>query len=127
MCSRASSPFLYDRLMAAWQVSGFEPNVIQESDSFPTTVALVASGQGISFVGREFSRHFTQAVKVKPVIDFHFDAGHDLVWRRENNLAVMKQFLDFPVMREAPLKKPKPPAGSRTGARGAMSMKIAVD
>ncbi|HVZ17151.1 MAG TPA: LysR substrate-binding domain-containing protein, partial [Terriglobales bacterium] len=43
--SRATSPAFYDRLFAAFERQNFHPRVVQETDSFPITIVLVAAGE----------------------------------------------------------------------------------
>jgi len=93
MCERSTNPVFYDRLMANWADRAFRPNIICETDSFPTTVAMVAAGNGISFATRGSAEHLSSAVVVRRVRDFDFELSVDMAWLKHNTSAEFAAFL----------------------------------
>ncbi len=93
MISRHVSPSFYDRMMATWLERGFHPRIAQESDSFATSVVLVASGAGISFAGESAAAHLTTAVLVRQVDDFLFRSAIDLVTRPTDDSPIVEAFV----------------------------------
>jgi DNA-binding transcriptional LysR family regulator len=95
MSSRATNPPFYDRLIASWAALAFRPNVVCETDSFPTTVAMVAAGNGISFAMRGSAARLSADISVRPVEDFAFELGADVAWLRDNASSELHAFLGF--------------------------------
>ena len=93
MISRHISPSFYDRMMATWLERGFNPRIVQESDSFATSIVLVASGAGISFAGESAAAHLASAVLVRQVDDFMFRSTIDLVTRPSDDSPIVEAFL----------------------------------
>jgi DNA-binding transcriptional LysR family regulator len=95
MISRHISPVFYDRLMAAWLSAGFSPRVTQESDSFATSIVLVASGAGVSFTGRSAAAKLAAGIAVKPISDFNFRSATELVWTDANRSPILDAFISI--------------------------------
>jgi DNA-binding transcriptional LysR family regulator len=95
MFPRAISPVFYDKLCRAWQEAGFRPRIIRESDSFPTTVVIVANGGGISFAGRDSGAQLSANVAIRRAVDFDYRIGTDLVWRKRDNSATLSLFVAY--------------------------------
>jgi DNA-binding transcriptional LysR family regulator len=95
MPPRAISPVFYDRLFKAWEEAGFRPRIVRESDSFPTTVVIVANGGGISFAGRDSGAQLSANVVIRRAIDFGYRIGADLVWRKRDNSATLSSFIAY--------------------------------
>jgi DNA-binding transcriptional LysR family regulator len=95
MFPRAISPVFYDRLFKAWEEAGFRPRIVRESDSFPTTVVVVANGGGISFAGRNSGAQLSANVVIRRAVDFGYQIGTDLVWRKRDNSATLSLFVGY--------------------------------
>jgi len=95
MFPRAISPVFYDRLFKAWADCGFAPRIVRESDSFPTTVVVVANGGGISFAGRQSGAQLSANVVIRRAVDFDYRIGSDLVWRKRDNSATLESFIGY--------------------------------
>jgi len=96
---RSHTPGFSERLYAAWSEYGFCPRVVMESDSFPTTVMLVATGAGIAFAGRQPALRFAGEVDIRAAEDFQFGWGAELIWmggRESPPLARLLEYLRQP-------------------------------
>lgn len=92
---RSHTPGFSERLYAAWSEYGFCPRVVMESDSFPTTVMLVAAGAGIAFAGRQPALRFAGEVDIRAAEDFDFDWGAELVWFPERESPALSRLLAY--------------------------------
>src|SRR5262245_34572212 len=72
---RALSPTLYDHVLAVCAVHGVRPQIIQEATEFPTILALVAAGLGVSLVPESALRTRVEGVTTRRV------AGTAASWR----------------------------------------------
>ena len=95
MFPRSISPIFYDRLFKAWADCGFQPRIVRESDSFPTTVVVVANGGGISFAGRKSGAQLSANVVIRRAIDFSYQIGSDLVWRKRHTSSTLSSFIAY--------------------------------
>jgi DNA-binding transcriptional LysR family regulator len=95
MFPRAISPIFYERLFKAWEDCGFRPRIVRESDNFPTTVVVVANGGGISFAGRKSGAQLSANVVIRRAVDFSYQIGSDLVWRKNHNSSTLSSFISY--------------------------------
>ncbi|GJH22550.1 LysR family transcriptional regulator [Burkholderia multivorans] len=92
---RSHVPALTERLYAAWSEYGFCPHVVMESDSFPTTVMLVAAGAGIAFAGRQPALRFAGEVDIRSAEDFEFGWGAELSWLPGRESPLLSRLLEY--------------------------------
>jgi DNA-binding transcriptional LysR family regulator len=117
MFPRAISPVFYDRLLKAWADGGFRPRIVRESDSFPTTVVVVANGGGISFAGRKSGAQLSAKVVIRRAVDFDYRFGSDLVWRKHHTSPTLASFIAYFEAERARSQQPHGASGSACAAR----------
>ena len=86
---RAAGAGLYDSVIAACIVSGFNPDIAYEAPQIVSTLNLVAAGMGISVVPSSMQRLHLDAVAYRPLSGPHIPAG-------QLNLAVRDEALATP-------------------------------
>jgi DNA-binding transcriptional LysR family regulator len=72
---RAAGAGLYDSVIAACIVSGFNPNIAHEAPQIVSTLNLVAAGMGISMVPSSMQRLHLDAVVYRPLTGPHNPKG----------------------------------------------------
>lgn len=88
-------PNFVDKILNICQDQGFLPNIVQEVGDAVTSVALVASGFGISIVPRSATKLQLPGVLFKPVSDLPAQARVDLscIYLTDNQSPILQSFL----------------------------------
>ncbi|MCY0965500.1 LysR substrate-binding domain-containing protein [Parathalassolituus penaei] len=97
-------PNFVDKILNICQEHGFLPNIVQEVGDAVTSVALVASGFGISIVPRSATKLQLPGVIYKPISDLPTQARVDLscIYLRDHDSPILQSFLAC--IREADLQ-----------------------
>jgi DNA-binding transcriptional LysR family regulator len=92
---RASSPALYDSIVASCQGAGFNPMLRHEDPlmGIASIVYLVAAGFGISIVPRSFEHIRTDGIVYVPIKGEAPRAAIGLAVRKDNRSAVIRNFV----------------------------------
>jgi DNA-binding transcriptional LysR family regulator len=91
---RASANRDYSRQMfSVLQDRGFNLNIVQEVSDTHTLIGLVAAGVGCSIVPASFRNIQIRQVRYIPFVDRTPQTTIDLVWRKDNNSPILKNFL----------------------------------
>lgn len=90
---RDSSPVFYDYLISLYQRSGLALNVRHEADHPSTVLGLVAAGLGITILPHSAYTSGSDVVFC-PLPEKHGSLEILLVWRRKQQSALMKNFID---------------------------------
>ncbi len=94
MMARRWCPPFYDQFLQIWHRSRSEPNIVQETESFAVSLALVASGMGVTIGTAALRSSFTAAVQARPLADLDMRMGADLVWSNAKGSRAMNNFID---------------------------------
>lgn len=89
---RSVNPPFHDALMRACLLGGLSPRIVQYVLSQDMTPKLVATGMGLSFVLSPTVQK-DAGVVLKKVADLSVPMQIDLVWRRDNQGAALKNFI----------------------------------
>ena len=84
---RAAGAGLYDSVIAACIVSGFNPDIAYEAPQIVSTLNLVAAGMGISVVPSSMQRLHLDAVVYRPLSGPHKPKGQLNLAVRDDALA----------------------------------------
>jgi len=93
MTSRRWCPPFYDRFMQVWRAYNTEPRIVQETESFAVSLALVANGMGITFGSPALCANFTAPVKSYRIAELQMRMGADLVWCASHVSPSMERFI----------------------------------
>jgi DNA-binding transcriptional LysR family regulator len=95
MFPRASSPGLYDAILAVFRTAGITPAIGQEAIQMQTIVSLVSAGMGIALVPQSVSNLRRPGVEYHPLAQATPLVETGLAWRRDNSSPVLRGFLDL--------------------------------
>lgn len=90
---RVLSPTLYDHVLAVCAVHRVRPQIIQEATEFPTILALVAAGLGVSLVPESALRTRVEGVTTRRVAGTAASWRVGAVWRDGRGEALRDAFL----------------------------------
>ncbi len=94
MMVRRWCPPFYDQFLQIWHNRQSEPNIVQETESFAVSLALVASGMGVTIGSTALRKNFTAAVQTRSLPDTDMRMGADLVWSEAKVSPAMQYFID---------------------------------
>jgi len=92
--SRDVSPMYYDRVFDACRRAGVIPKVIQEANSIPTMLGLVAAGMGVCFVYKSTEHWRPDNVAIVGITDSRLSVNVYVIWRRDDSSPSLRHFLD---------------------------------
>jgi DNA-binding transcriptional LysR family regulator len=90
---RAAGGTLFDDIIAACTVAGFEPRLAQAAPQMASAVTLVAAGIGISLVPKCITQVRVAGVVYRPLVARGLRARLSLASRRDDPSAVVRNFL----------------------------------
>jgi DNA-binding transcriptional LysR family regulator len=91
---RRESPVYYDRLMKECFRGGLKaPYVVQEAVNEATILSLVSCRLGVAFVSEATRWRCPKGVALLPVADLKLPLSFALVWRKDNDSALLEQFV----------------------------------
>lgn len=82
--SRNVSPMYCDRVFHACHRAGLVPRIVQEANSIPTMLGLVAAGMGVSFVHESAEHWKPDNVVLVKVSDFQLTVNVYVIWRADD-------------------------------------------
>lgn len=95
--TRATAPGYYDRVMAACIQNGSAPRLVQECTTNSILFSLVAVGMGVGIVTAPGSRTPSHNVRLIPIADLGLTFKVLLVWRKRDQSAALRRFIDLMV------------------------------
>ena len=91
---RREGPAFYDRLMQECYRGGLKsPHIVQEAGNEATVLSLVSHGIGIGWINETALWRCPKNVVILPVSDLDISLPVVLVWRKDNNSPLLKQFI----------------------------------
>ena len=90
---RTVNPIYYDKIMSACRDSGFTPKIVQWGTNDSSNLSLVAAGLGYTFVPCNARWRKPRNVVLVPVEDLKVLSTMEFVWRRDNQLQALKNFV----------------------------------
>jgi DNA-binding transcriptional LysR family regulator len=90
---RAAGGTLFDDIISACAVAGFEPHLAQAAPQMASAVTLVAAGLGISLVPKAITQVRVAGVVYRPLVARGLRARLALASRRDDPSAVVRNFL----------------------------------
>ncbi len=88
----------YDRIVSLCHKAGFSPRVAQEATQMQTILSLVAAGIGVALIPESVQSLRGAGVVYQPLRERAPETGLALAWRRDDDSAVLANFLN--VVRE---------------------------
>jgi DNA-binding transcriptional LysR family regulator len=114
--TRKINPSFYDIVMRACQKSGLSPRIVEGGSTDSTNLSFVAAGLGCTFVPSEAKWRKPKNVVIVPVGDLEVARDMELVWRKDNQQPVLRNFIDLVCSQYARRSKSRPrDAGSQAG------------
>lgn len=114
---RSYAPMLYDRLMATCEKGGLVPRIVQEVKHQSLMLNLVAVGMGLTFVIATARGYGPGDVTFRKLADFSMPMTLNLVWRRDNDSAVLARFVEtFAELKGVRTRRGRAAPRSRTSA-----------
>jgi len=92
---RIAQPALYRSLIGSFHKAGFMPNIVQEVNTEQSTIALVATGLGLSLVPASSAGDSRSGVIFKPLSGDLPQWEITAVWKQKNESVLLKKFLDM--------------------------------
>jgi DNA-binding transcriptional LysR family regulator len=86
---KSAAPATHEFLLGICRSSGFEPEVVRESDRAQNILDLVAAGIGVSIVPEHFRRYQSDLV-LRPLIPKPADIPLCMVWRKNDRSPVLR-------------------------------------
>ncbi len=87
-------PHLFDNFIGCFNRAGFSPNIVQESNSEQSTIALVSAGLGCSMVPESSRQGHGQGVNYIPVREPLPPWEITMVWNPENEGPLLDRFFE---------------------------------
>lgn len=112
--TRKMNPAFYDIVMTACHKSGLSPHLNEGGATDSTNLSFVAAGLGCTFVPTEAKWRKPKNVVIVPVGDLDVLRDMELVWRRDNQQPVLRNFLDLVRSQYARRSKRKPKDDAKT-------------
>jgi len=93
MCERASTPALFDSILALCSKAGFSPHIVNTSSAWPGVLTLVESGEGIAMVPSGVRYLRTPGVTFATIEPETTHIGISIAWNPENRGPIQRDFL----------------------------------
>src|SRR6201993_3540022 len=91
---RSANPLFYERIMQACIRGGLStPRIVQHAADHATALSLVACRLGVAFVSETTRWQCPRGVKLLPVTDLDIPVPIYLIWRRDNQSALLHNFV----------------------------------
>jgi DNA-binding transcriptional LysR family regulator len=90
---RALNPPYYDRIIHACHSAGLTPRIVQSGTNDSSNLSLVAAGFGLTIVPEATKARKPKSVVLVSVEDLNVVTTMELVWRRDNRLPALKNFV----------------------------------
>jgi len=91
---RRANPAFYDLMMLECYRGGLKsPRIVQEGVNEPTILSLVSTGLGVGWVLATARWRCPESVVILPVVDLNMPLTLALVWRKDNTLALLANFI----------------------------------
>ncbi|WP_193212941.1 LysR family transcriptional regulator [Luteolibacter marinus] len=88
------SPGFHQHVLRLCASHGFHPRIVQEVREFPTAIALVRAGMGVTVVPQSSWRDVTPGVRCHRIADRDAAWSVSAVWRKGDSNPVLAAFLD---------------------------------
>ncbi len=92
---RALNPPYYDRIIHACHSAGLTPRIVQSGTNDSSNLSLVAAELGITIVPAATESRKPRNVVLVSVEDLNVVTNMELVWRRDNRLPALKNFIQI--------------------------------
>ena len=92
--SRRHAPMLYNRMIEACQIHDFSPRIKTEVVTVDMAYHLAATGIGLAMVLAEATDEAPYGLTLKPLEDFNLDMQLAMIWRRDNAMPALFNFID---------------------------------
>ena len=93
--TRKMNPSFYDIIMRACQKSGLSPHLVEGGANDSTNLSFVAAGLGCTFVPSEAKWRKPRNVVIVPVGDLNVSRDMEVVWRKDNQQPVLRNFIEL--------------------------------
>lgn len=91
---RWTNPVYYDRMMHSCIHGGLgSPRIVQHVADHATALSLVSCRLGVAFVSETTRWQCPRGVTLLPVVDLDFPVPIYLIWRRDNQSALLQRFV----------------------------------
>jgi DNA-binding transcriptional LysR family regulator len=91
---RWANPVYYDRIMQVCVQGGLtSPRIVQHVVDQATILSLVSCRLGVAFVSETTHWHCPRGVTLLPVVDLDFPLPFYLIWRKDNQSALLQRFV----------------------------------
>ena len=90
---RAVNPPYYDQVISACNRAGLTPRIVQSGTNDSANLSLVAAGLGLTIVPDVVTSRKPKDVVLIPVSDLNVVTKMELVWRKDNRLPALKNFV----------------------------------
>jgi DNA-binding transcriptional LysR family regulator len=92
---RALNPPYYDQIIHACHGAGLTPRIVQSGSNDSSNLSLVAAGLGLTIVPAVVKSRKPKNVVLVSVGDLNVITAMELVWRRDNRLPALKNFVQI--------------------------------
>lgn len=90
---RSVNPPYYDHVISACNRAGLTPRIVQSGNNDSSNLSLVAAGLGVTIVPDVATSRKPKDVVLVPVSDLNVVTKMELVWRKDNRLPALKNFV----------------------------------
>jgi DNA-binding transcriptional LysR family regulator len=91
---RSANPLFYERIMQACIRGGLStPRVVQHAVDHATALSLVSCRLGVAFVSETTRWQCPRGVTLLPIADLDFPVPIYLIWRKDNQSALLQRFV----------------------------------
>ena len=90
---RNRNPAYYDHFIHACHIAGLTPRIVQSGTTDSSNLCLVAAGLGLTIVPAEVESRKPRGVVLVPVPDLNLESKMELVWRKDNRLPALDNFV----------------------------------
>jgi DNA-binding transcriptional LysR family regulator len=91
---RSANPLFYERIMKACIRGGLStPRIVQYAVDHATALSLVSCRLGVAFVSETTRWQCPRGVKLLPIADLDFPVPIYLIWRKDNQSALLRRFV----------------------------------
>jgi DNA-binding transcriptional LysR family regulator len=92
---RAQNPPYYDKIIHACHSARLIPRIVQSGTNDSSNLSLVAAGMGLTIVPAVTKSRKPKNVVLVPVGDLNVVTTMEMVWRRDNRLPALKNFVQI--------------------------------
>lgn len=92
--SRLANPTFYRKMMAAYQLGGVKPRVVQEVANWGLLLTLVEAGLGVGMVPASLQSRSIRGVILRSLSDLEFPVLIEIVWRKDETRPIVHRFLE---------------------------------